>query len=70
MPNELIFAIQYFSEMSRASVQLLKVPRINVFIYQNREKFIGIKQVLSIFLQIRHINGVFVKDVLNQPQVV
>ncbi|MCY1513151.1 hypothetical protein D9M68_476360 [compost metagenome] len=50
MPNELIFTIQYFSEMPRAAVQLLEVPWINVFIYQNREKFIGIKQVLPICL--------------------
>jgi len=67
MPNELVLAIQYSSEIPRAAVQLLKVPWIDVFIDQDREKLVGVKQILSISFQIGHINGVFIKDVLNQP---
>ena len=70
MPNELALAVQYFSESPRAAVQLFKVPWIDVFIDQYRKELVGVEQILSISFQIRHINGVFIKDVLNQSQVV
>ena len=43
MLNELVLAVQYFGESTRATVQLLKVPWIDVFIDQDREELVGIE---------------------------
>ena len=70
MSDQLVLVVQDFGESTLAAVQLLKVPWIDVFIDQDREELVGVEQILSISFQVSRINGVFIKDVLNQSQVV
>ncbi|KEH11974.1 hypothetical protein GY15_24490 [Delftia sp. 670] len=70
LSNEFMLMLQYFSEISFIAVQSLKIPWIDIFIDQYRQKLVGIEQVISVGFQIGSINSVLIKYIVNQPQVV
>lgn len=50
MRNEFIVAAQNVSEIAFAPVQLFEIPGVDVLIYQDRKKLVGVESIFVVGL--------------------